>query len=527
MAAGGVVGATFVKSPAQLAAEVAPPSTTVLSAPVTKQVVRSTVVTRGTVVAERTVNLPAGPPGGEAGRMIVTRTPHLTGEQVELGKVLIELSGRPVIALEGSTPAYRDLEVGARGPDVLALQNSLKKIGHYRGGDTPGEFGAATTTGISRLYRELGYDAPASNSGQQDSSGQSATDAVTQARRNLEDVLSERASTDRRANELNQTADQLETELLQAQQDNLAAVEEALVSASLSGAAQARLEAATDDEERQAAEEALQQAEARRLAATEALQNSNRQIAGAEAALLAARSQGEAVQNAGDAGDLDTRIRRAREDLATAERRRNEAAGGAGIVVPFGEIVFLPAFPAHLLSVSAQVGDMVEDSALSIASGRLELRGQLRLRDRELVNLGAEVEILDELGKGIATGAVSHIGQPGEAQASTGDEAGQEPRLPITITPATPLGPEFAGRDLRLSIVSKQTPDEVLAVPVTAVTTKADGRTFVARLGGDDRQPIEIPVRVGESGSGIVEVEPLEGGILRQGDRVVTGERST
>src|SRR5438309_4354618 len=61
--AGGLVGATFVKSPAQVAAEQAPVAPSVLTAPVTRQVVGATVVLRGTVAGAEDVQATPAPIG--------------------------------------------------------------------------------------------------------------------------------------------------------------------------------------------------------------------------------------------------------------------------------------------------------------------------------------------------------------------------------------------------------------------------------------------------------------------------------
>ncbi|MFV2109040.1 hypothetical protein [Micromonospora sp. LOL_015] len=70
------------------------------------------------------------------------------------GDVVAEVSGRPVIAMVGHFPAYRDVCPGMSGPDVAQLQRSLQPLYGIR---VDGHFGAATEAAISRLYRRLGY----------------------------------------------------------------------------------------------------------------------------------------------------------------------------------------------------------------------------------------------------------------------------------------------------------------------------------------------------------------------------------
>ena len=68
------------------------------------------------------------PPGRRAGarRHAHTDPGRWSGRA---GDVLVEVTGRPVIALTGPLPAYRDLVVGDIGPDVAQLEQALAAIG--------------------------------------------------------------------------------------------------------------------------------------------------------------------------------------------------------------------------------------------------------------------------------------------------------------------------------------------------------------------------------------------------------------
>jgi len=157
-ALGGVVAAAFIKSPAQQAAETQPPPRTVLSAPVVRQVVRNTLVLRGSVSAASTYQVtPTSAQGAQ--QLVVTAAPKAAGSLIRAGDVMAEVSGRPVIALPGMQPAYRDLTVGAKGRDVAQLQSALAGLG-FPSGDNPGSFGSGTAGAVARLYRRLAYPVP-------------------------------------------------------------------------------------------------------------------------------------------------------------------------------------------------------------------------------------------------------------------------------------------------------------------------------------------------------------------------------
>jgi peptidoglycan hydrolase-like protein with peptidoglycan-binding domain len=151
-----VLAATSIKSPAQLAAETAPPPLTRLSAPVTRQVITGTVQAPGRVRPPREVAELAGPAGGLA---VVTRAILRRGATVRPGQVIVEVSGRPLFAFGGTVPAYRNLEAGDTGADVAQLQRGLAALGYPSFG-TAGTYGASTAAAVAAFYTKLGYTLP-------------------------------------------------------------------------------------------------------------------------------------------------------------------------------------------------------------------------------------------------------------------------------------------------------------------------------------------------------------------------------
>ncbi|WP_322870699.1 peptidoglycan-binding protein [Streptomyces goshikiensis] len=179
MAAGALLATAVVKSPAQLAAEAGPPAQGVLTAEVERRVLAETVVTRGTVVADQSVTV--APPG------VVTKLPLKAGDPVAAGRLLAEVSGRPVFALRGAVPMYRDLVPGATGDDVAQVQAALRELGHGTGHDAAGVFGPGTKAALAELYRAVGYaPLPALKDGP--ATVKAARDAVRAARWALEDT---------------------------------------------------------------------------------------------------------------------------------------------------------------------------------------------------------------------------------------------------------------------------------------------------------------------------------------------------
>jgi hypothetical protein len=174
LAVGGLIGASFVKSPQQLAADTGAPPPTVTTAPVVSQVLTSSVQMRGVVYPSAQYNVYVSAPssgaassassaaGASTGAVYVTRLEVAAGDTVTSGEQLAELDGEPLFVLGGPVPAWRDLVPGESGPDVAELQNALASLGFYNGGDTPAYFGAATQDAVAAYYEHLGYTPPAS-----------------------------------------------------------------------------------------------------------------------------------------------------------------------------------------------------------------------------------------------------------------------------------------------------------------------------------------------------------------------------
>jgi HlyD family secretion protein len=183
LAIGGLIGASFVKSPQQLAADTAPPPPTVTTATVVSQVLTSSLQMRGVVYPSTQYDVYANAPssgssssaGGSAsggsssatgssttGAVYISKLKVAAGHTITNGEQLAELDGEPLFALTGTVPAWRDLTPGESGPDVTGLQQALASLGYYDDGDTPGYFGSATEYAVSRYYEHLGYTPPSS-----------------------------------------------------------------------------------------------------------------------------------------------------------------------------------------------------------------------------------------------------------------------------------------------------------------------------------------------------------------------------
>lgn len=118
---------------------------------------------------------------------IVTAHPLAVGADVTEGSVVAVVSGRPVIALTGALPAYRDLKPGDVGPDVGQLQAALLELHLISAGFRLGTFDVPTSQAVRDLYASVGFDPVLTGVGDQDPDVliANARGAVTAAQRAL------------------------------------------------------------------------------------------------------------------------------------------------------------------------------------------------------------------------------------------------------------------------------------------------------------------------------------------------------
>jgi HlyD family secretion protein len=166
LAVAGLVASHWVKSPAEVAAETAPPPPSVITAPVSFGLLRNTVVFRGNFSSGQIVSFtPSGEvaPGGvgaPAQNLVVSGVNTRPGARVYAGDVLMQVSDRPLFILSGAVPAFRDMVQGDTGQDIAELQLGLDEIGYSCAGDRDGVFGAATAAAVRRFYTAIGYAVP-------------------------------------------------------------------------------------------------------------------------------------------------------------------------------------------------------------------------------------------------------------------------------------------------------------------------------------------------------------------------------
>lgn len=186
--------------------------------------------------------------------------------------------------------------------------------------------------------------------------------------------------------------------------------------------------------------------------------------------------------------------------------------------VPLGDFSFVPSLPATVIKVGATVGKAPASGALTLALGSPKLTGQLSPSTAGLVRPGMRVTITDSGGGPVRHGQVAWVSHSTASKASI--SGGLYVKMGIALN--RPLPMSLVGQDVSLAIGAARSPGPVLAVPEAAVFAAADGQTYVSKVSGG--HTFRVPVRVGMTGSGLLQVTPDQPGALAAGDQVVTGQ---
>jgi len=189
-----------------------------------------------------------------------------------------------------------------------------------------------------------------------------------------------------------------------------------------------------------------------------------------------------------------------------------------GPVVPLGQFTFVPRLPARIVSLNAKVGQSISAGALTLAIGNPTISGQISPSDANLVRPGMRVTISETGSPVTIAGRITSVSHVTASKASVSGGL----YVKVGVKPERRLPMSLVGQDLSLTIVAARSHGAVLAVPEAAIFASANGVTYVSKLVGTAM--VRVPVRVGASGGGLLQVIPLQPGALTVGDKVVTGE---
>lgn len=182
----GWVAGRGIRSPAEVAAGVAPPQPSLITVAVVRRKLATEVIVRGTARygAPQAVILPTSTL--KSGSELVSQVP-LPNTRLREGSVALSVSGRPVFVLRGVLPAIRDLVPGTEGADVMQLERALARLG-FSPGAIDGRYDGATAVAVAAWYRKAGWTPFGPTAGQADqlraaqATAATAQDTVLQTR---------------------------------------------------------------------------------------------------------------------------------------------------------------------------------------------------------------------------------------------------------------------------------------------------------------------------------------------------------
>jgi hypothetical protein len=604
LAGAGWVAAGQIKSPAQIAADTAPPTASLLTAQVERRSLSTEVIVRGTgrYGKPESISLPSS--SLKTSTQVISRIAK-PDQVLRERSTAMTVSGRPVFVLQGATPMHRDIGPGDSGEDVLQLERALQR-GGFHPGAVDGRYDGATAGAVARLYRGHGAAPFGLTEAQRDklnttaSAVSAATDRLLQMRLALRTAT--RGATPAEVNQARVDAAAV-NELIPPARAAIGAartrVAEARDVAAIArrtetqGDASARRDVATAQVDATTKQSALNDAltaqdEAQKAlaalppdatppeveAARSALRVATAKIPNAAAELDAAQAAYRAAQNvlsqsstkarddgrkaARDLALAQSDLREAQQAVATLERKRRLAqsrvrilqrpagstliergsvtaaarevdrteaeygrlAARGGVQVPADEILFFAQMPVRVDTVTAKRGTPVSGDLMTVSNTTLAIDAGLSPQDVKLVKPGQAVHIEDVETAIDVHGRVTRVAdRPG-----TNPQITDPTKTAIEVTP-TGADKRLVNTSVRLTIAIESTKGKVLTVPLNALSVGADGQSRVQVAAGGRRTRLVL-VNPGLAAEGNVEVEPKRPGALKQGDRVVIGERS-
>ena len=244
---------------------------------------------------------------------------------------------------------------------------------------------------------------------------------------------------------------------------------------------------------------------------TQAVDSAKKQVDAAKNQLRQARSQLKAAK---DAHAKDTSVQQgavddAEKNLADAQDAYAEAAFKAGTPLPVSEVVYVKTLPRRVDDVKVERGGTVNGVVMSASGASL------------VVTLKVDAETAQRLKAGM-TASLDLDGTAIAAKVRRITKSGDQ--YNVVIAPNSVTASQLAllrDANVRVTIPVKSTSGKVLAVPVAALSSGSDGgsRVEVLRNGKVDL----VPVTVGLSADGFVQVTPSGDATLAVGDQVVVG----
>jgi hypothetical protein len=180
------------------------------------------------------------------------------------------------------------------------------------------------------------------------------------------------------------------------------------------------------------------------------------------------------------------------------------------------EIAFVPQLPAMVSALTPNLYLAVPEVIAKISTDELSVVAAVQPTQCEQIQRGMKVhiELLD--------------GQKSEGQVADSCQNGSQN---VAITPAQPINSALNGKDVKVIIVLQESNGDVLTVPFGALRTTTDGKTQIVKVNANDpneknlttknAQLISVIVNKGVDSEGVIEINPNDVNVLKNGDKVL------
>ncbi|MCU1361233.1 MAG: hypothetical protein JWN99_2522, partial [Ilumatobacteraceae bacterium] len=434
-AGAGFAAAQQISSPAEQAAEAQPPVAGPVTAPLETRTLRSQVVTRGDAVFDDAIDLRVDTSRLD-GPAVATGEPLAVGSTIDESQVILEIAGRPVIALGGDLPTYRDLTPGSKGPDVAQLEVVLQRMG-IDTGTVDDTFDSSTSAAVAQLYEQIGYDAP------------SPPPAVLQRLTAAQSAVAD----------ANDAVDAAEHALTEAQKGPTESERLSLNSAVTSAQRALDLARTTGDVA---------------------------QVASATEQLQIAMAQRDEGLTPADTSIEQLAVATAQATRQTAELELWNSTVAAQTPLPAAEVVFVPDLPRRVDASTIVRGRLVDGPIMTISGATVVVRSTVSAVDRPLLTVGMPVVLGD--------------GDGGTVDGSVGTLDDTDPTAPVATivltSPTTEQLEAIRGRNVQVTFPVASTNGDVLCAPLAALSAGSGGESRVELLHDDGTTEV-VPVTVG------------------------------
>lgn len=492
--AAGIVLSRFIQSPADAASKVAPPAAGLITVPIENRVIANDVTLRADVLYDESVEVKIDTSAISGAAVVTGRVPEV-GTVLDPGSIILELAGRPVIALPGDLPAYRTLRVGVSGPDVLQLKATLAAMEINPGNVESDKYDAATAAAVDKLYLKVGYTSPPA-SDEDAAAVDGARSALTSAKDSL--AAAEAALTAASAGP--SVVDQMT-------QNNLVAAAQRALDAAVAARDYPELNPETGQQ--------LIPATTLQIAVDDAQDNLN----------LAIAQRDEAFAGAGTTTEKQARDS-ARTAVTEAQTALNEALEKTLTALPAGEVAFFSNLPRRVDAVSVARGQTVSstDALMTVSGASLVIKGSVAPSDAELLTVGLAGTFTLPDGS-TSTATVSEVKPADKAADDKASDDSKTARFTVTFALEGLTDEQIGtilGTNIKITVPVNSTGEEVLAVPSAALTAGPGGETRIERT-VDSKTSELINVTTGLAAGGYVQILSSDKP-LAESDLVVVGK---